>query len=218
MFMLQLPANLTEENLKACNINICNEKFDLGDGVYVDRPYYIPNPSIRLALWTTRNPTGDDVAALKPSPTYFMNFDKDMICILMESIPEMLISLDAAESLSFGGFVLNLGRMCYATIDRGFECVMFRRWWIRKEDEYKDLPLNPSVHGIHLNKTQLLEFVGVLETKLKQLVPELKDFGVKCDLVGGHSKACVVCVPKGKLPLQLTMEQLCSFSVQNIGN
>ena len=106
--------------------------------------------------------------------------------------------------------------MCYASIDRGYERVMFRRWCIRREDEYKDMALNPSIQGIHLNRTQLLEFVAVLENKLNLLIPELKDYGVRCDLVGGHSKGCLVCIPKGKLPIQLTMEKLCSFSIQNI--
>ena len=108
-FMLQIPSNLSERDLDECNLKICKDKFELGDNVFVDRPFNITQPSVRLALWNRSNSACGTVMA--PSSIYYMNFDRSMICILKDSIQEMLLAINSAHNHSFGGYVLNIGRM-----------------------------------------------------------------------------------------------------------
>ena len=214
MLMTQIPSNLREQDLLDCNLKVCTYKYNLGQNVFVDRPFHTPYPSIRIALWTSGNSTPG--CLLGPSPTYTIILDSGMISILKDSVAELSSALNSSAKSTFGGFLINLGKMFYVCIDRGQTRATFRKWWIRKDDEYKNRQLNPCMQGLHLDRSQVQKLVMVLNEKLNMLVPEITKFDVSCDEGDAkHSKSCVVCHPKGKLPVQLFMEKLHALSVRN---
>lgn len=222
VMMLTLPNNLRDSDLLSCNLRVGSPKYNVGRNVFVDRPINFTKPTIRLALWIPNSTrplerTGSD-ANDQQNNNYSMVFDKEMICILRDALGDIELALKAAENDSFGGYVLNMGNMCYAVVVRGQARVMFRKWWIKKEDSYKDLPLKPTAWGIHLDSPQMERFKSVLLQHIKELVPEMETFEIICDANNTladskHVKRCTACLPKGKLPLEITLEKLYSLSL-----